>query len=190
MRCEAILTQHDLRDLFAKLAPLEIRVGESATLVLESPTEVSLVALEGVNVVCDATLHWPLLGVDLPVHMRQLTVRIHPAVRPGPNGNSSVLVFTLQIERTGVSLLPASFDDRVTTLLNKELVTKHVELAWNFGKTLTHVFSLPAGLVSAAALGVRVESGTTRVTENDVRLVVEFGAEVQKRVGATDRRSA
>jgi hypothetical protein len=52
------------------------------------------------------------------------------------------------------------------------------------------VFSLPAGLVSAAALGVRVESGTTRVTENDVRLVVEFGAEVQKRVGATDRRSA
>ena len=153
MWLEAILTTADLRDVLGQFAPLEIRLGSDGKLLLASPTEVSLIPGEGIGVVCDATLHWPVLGVDLPVHMRGLTVLIHPTVRPGPNGSCDVLAFTLQIDRAGVSILPAVVDDRVTSLLNQELVKKHVELAWNFGKTLSHVFQLPAFLASAAALG-------------------------------------
>jgi hypothetical protein len=184
MWLEAILTKDDLRDVFDQFAPLEIRLGDSGRLVLESPTEVSINPGSGVGVVCDATLHWPVLGVDLPVRMRGLTVLLHPTVRPRPDGSCGALVFTLQIDRTGVSLLPAVFDARVTSLLNRELAENHAALEWNFGKTLSHVFQLPAALASAATLSLEVIAGSVKTTDDAVGFAVGFRAEVHPRVAA------
>ena len=80
-----------------------------------------------------------------------------------------------------MSLIPAAFEDRVTALLNQELVSKHIELAWNYRKTLTHVFALPAALLSASGLSLGARIGAVTVTESEIRFVVEFGAEVQAR---------
>ncbi|MGD0674129.1 MAG: hypothetical protein ABSC94_01845 [Polyangiaceae bacterium] len=190
MRLEATLGKEDLLDVFGQLAPLEIRVGEGGTLLLACPTEVMMIPGDGVKVVCDATFHWPVLGVGVPVHMRGLRATIRPAIRDGSNEASDVLAFTLKVDHAGVSLLPASFDERVTSHLNKELVSRHIELAWNYGQTLSHVFSLPATLVSAAALALKVIAGTVEVTEGAVVFAVDFGAAVERRKGTIDRRSA
>jgi hypothetical protein len=190
MWLEAILTKDDIRDIFAQFTPFEIRLGENGRLLLASPTEISMIPDEGVSVVCEATIHWPVLGFDVPVHMHGLTVLIHPMVRPDADGRYGILAFTLQIDHAGVSLLPAVIDDHVRSLLNRELEEKHVELAWNFGNTLSHVFNLPAALASAAALSLKVGLGTVKVTDQAIGFAVEFGAEVQPRVGTLDRRSA
>jgi hypothetical protein len=190
MWLEAILTTSDLQDTIQQFSPLEIRLGDNGKLLLASPTRVSLTAGEGMAVVCEATLHWPVLGVDLPVHMHGLSVLVRPEVRPAPDGTCDVLAFTLQIDRAGVSILPHIIDDKVTSLLNEELAKKHVELAWNFGETLTHVFALPAALASAAALALKVGGGTVKITDRAIGFAVNFTAEVRPRVGALERRSA
>jgi|HubBroStandDraft_1064217.scaffolds.fasta_scaffold01911_2 hypothetical protein len=190
MWLEAILTKEDLQDVLGQFAPLEIRLGDSGKLVLATPTDVSLIEGEGMGIECDATLHWPVLGIDLPVNLRRLRVLVRPTVRPGPDGACDVLAFTLHVDRTGVAPLPDALDDRVTSLLNKELEKKHVELAWNFAGTLSHVFSLPAALASAAALSLNVKAGTVKVTGITIGFAVDFEVEVQPRLGTLERRSA
>ncbi|MGA7121639.1 MAG: hypothetical protein WBY94_16150 [Polyangiaceae bacterium] len=181
MHLNATLTKIDVLNLFVQLAPLVIRLGDGGTLLVTAPAEVTMIPGEGVGVVCDATFHWPLLGVDLPVRMRSLSVRIRPDVHPDSAGQSNVLTFTLQIEHTGVSILPAMFDERVTARLNEELRTRNVELAWNFGKSLSHVFQLPPAVLSAAALALDVSIGAIDITESEIALAVHFVARVQPR---------
>jgi hypothetical protein len=190
MWLEAILTTGDLQDTLQQFSPLEIRLGDSGKLLLASPTRVSLSAGEGMAVVCEATLHWPVLGIDLPVHMHGLSVLVRPSVRPAPDGTCDVLAFTLQVDRAGVSILPHIIDDKVTSMLNEELAKKHVELAWNFGATLSHVFALPDALASAGAIALKVGGGTVKVTDHAIGFAVNFTAEVKPRVGTAERRSA
>ena len=159
-------------------------------MLLASPTRVSLSAGEGMAVVCEATLHWPVLGIDLPVHMHGLSVLVRPSVRPAPDGTCDVLAFTLQVDRTGVSILPDIIDDKVTSMLNEELAKKHIELAWNFAATLSHVFALPDALASASAIALKVGGGTVKVTDHAIGFAVNFTAEVRPRVGAAERRSS
>jgi hypothetical protein len=70
-------------------------------------------------------------------------------------------------------------------MVNEELVKKHVELAWNFGETLSHVFSLPEVLVSTAAFGLKVDAGRVKVTDTALGFAVSFGTEVTRRVEGT-----
>jgi hypothetical protein len=184
MWLEATLTKDDLESLLAQFAPLEIRLGESGRLILASPTEVSMNPGKGVGVLCDATVHWPLLGMDLPVRMRGLGILLRPAVRPGSDGSCGVLVFTLQIEHVGVSPLPAVFDASLTSLLNRELAQDRAALVWNFVETLSHVFALPAALASAATLGLKANAGSIRITDKAIGFVVGFGTDVQPRPAA------
>jgi hypothetical protein len=181
MWLEAILTQDDLLDVFRRFSPLEIRLGERGVLVLASPIAVSTVSEEGVGVVCDATLHFPVFGIQVPVHMKGLTVMIHPTVRDLPEGQGQALVFRLQIDRTGVAHLPSVIDEGVTKRVNDELDKKHFELAWNFHETLSHVFTLPAALASASALRLKVTGGRVKVTGDALGFAVCFDTDVQKR---------
>jgi len=188
MRLEAVLTRDDLHGILNQFAPLEIRLGKNGNLLLDSPSKVALIPGEGLSIVCHATLHWPVLGVSVPVSMRGLTVEVRPAVRPGLAGGGDVVAFTLQIDRAGVTVLPEVIDDKVTSRVNQELVEKHVELSWNFAKSLSHVFELPDALASAAALKLKVRQGIVVVTESAVVFTVDFGAEVQRASGLLERR--
>jgi hypothetical protein len=180
MWIEAVFTNDDLLDVLRRFSPLEIRLGETGTLALASPATVSTIVDEGIGVVCDATLHYPVLGIELPVHMNGLTVLIHPAVVDLPGAAGQALVFTLQIDHTGLALLPQLFDHSVTKLVNEELVKKHFELSWNFHDTLSHVFQLPAAL-SVASLGLKVTAGKVKITANAVGFAVCFDTQVEKR---------
>jgi hypothetical protein len=180
---EATLTTEDIHEILGQFSPLEIQLGENGRLSLARPTKVSVVQGKGIGVVCDATLHWPVLGVNVPVTMHGLTMLIHPGIEK--NSEGEVLVFTLQIDHAGVSALHF-IDDRVTAHLNEELVKKHVGLSWNFGKTLTHVFRLPEALLSTEALGLKVTCGTVKITEGALRFAVDFAAEVKRRIAGTN----
>ncbi len=182
MWLEAILTKEDLHQVLEQFAPMEFLLGESGRLLLVDPSEVTLIPEKGLSVVCEATLHWPLLGIDVPVNIHALDVLIHPVVERRAGGE--FLVFTITLEHAGVGILPKILDDKITAMVNEELVKKHVELAWNFTDTLSHVFSLPDALISTAALGLAVEAGTVKVTESALGFAVGFRTKVQRRVAA------
>src|SRR5882672_1746175 len=153
MWLEAILAREDLQEIAERFSPLKILLGDSGSLLLVDPRDVSLIADAGIAVKCDATLHWPVLGFDVPVSMHGLTVHILPGVEQRPDG--ATLVFRLQIDHAGVAMLPAFFDHGVTARVNQELEGKHVQLAWNFVEALSHVFKLPPSLASASSFSIR-----------------------------------
>jgi len=181
MWLEAIFSREDLQDVASKFAPLKILLGDSGSLLLVSPSEVSLIPNRGIALTCDATLHWPVLGVDIPVSMHGLLVHVLPTIEERPDG--ATLVFRLQIDHAGVAMLPSFFDHGITARVNEELQKKHVELAWNFVNTLSHAFGLPASLASAATFSVRATAGRVKVTETALALAVDFVTSVQTRDG-------
>lgn len=179
MWLEAVLTEDDVRTVATQFSPLEVRLGPDGRLSLSRPLSVLLVPGRGVEVVCNAQLKWPVLGMQVPVAMQKLTVLVHPTVEPRADGHA--LVLRLAIERAGVSQV-GLVDERVTVLLNDELARHHVELTWNFTRTLTHTFSLPPSLLSAETVGLEVRSGSTRVTRQTLALAVQMGTSVRRRV--------
>jgi hypothetical protein len=192
MWLEAILTREDLLDAFCKLSPLEIRFGQNGVLNLSAPTAVSMNPGKSVLIVCDAALHVPVLGIQVPVHMRGLTVELVVSVHDAPGtegqetqqGRGQVLQLAVQIDRTGVAHLPHLLDEGVTKIVNDELAKNHVGFAWNFHDTLTRSFAAPAALSTIARLGLRVTGGRVRVTEDALGLAVGFDSEVEKRSAA------
>jgi hypothetical protein len=179
MWLEGILTREDLQDIAERFSPLKILLGDSGSLLLVGPCEVSLNPDKGIAVKCDATLHWPVLGFDVPVSLHGLLVHVLPSVEERPDG--ATLVFRLQIDHAGVAMLPSFFDHGVAARVNRELEQKHVELAWNFVDTLSHVFKLPPTLASAAALSVKATAGRVKATETALGLAVDFSLSVQAR---------
>ena len=178
MWLEAILTKRDLETVLQQFAPLTIRLGDGGRLLLAEPTEV-LLSEGGLGVVCSATVHWPILGFDVPVALNGLTLRVLPVVETTLAG--SPLVFRLQIDHTGVAVLPAMLDGRVTAMINEELQRKRVELSWKFIETLSHAFGLPDSLLSAASISLVARAGAVKATDKALGLAVEFTTEVHPR---------
>lgn len=179
MWLEAILTKNDLREVAERFAPLKILLGVSGSLLLACPRDVSLVPDNGIALVCDATIHWPVLGLDVPVSLHGLLVNILPAVED--RGAGATLVFRLRIDHTGVAILPSFFDHSVTARINQELERKQIELAWNFTRTLTHAFGLPTSFASAEFIALRASAGRVKVTDDAIGLAVDFEASVRPR---------
>jgi hypothetical protein len=184
MWLEAVLTKEDLERVLRHLTPCTIRLGEEGKLHIEETSGVSLVPGRGLRAVCRAKLHWPVLGIDVPVTLRSLIVLVSPVVEQHEAGQA--LVFKLQIEHVDAAMVPTLIDDRVTAKVNEQLAKKHVELAWGFAKMLSHVFSLPGALEPPTSLALGVKDGAVRVTETSLSFAVSFGLDVGGRRDETN----
>jgi hypothetical protein len=187
MWVEAILTQEDLREFLEHLVPVTFRLGEQADLCLDAPFVLSLTPEKGISVACHGKLQWPLFGVNVPATLDSLVLLVRPAVEAREGGH--VLVFKLQIETAAIAFLPAVIGRRLVSRVNEELAKEHLELGWNFGKTLTHLFPLPRSIDPAEALLVEVTDGTAKITETAVGFAVAFKTAVRRRGGGKRRRA-
>jgi hypothetical protein len=186
MWLEAIVTKEDVLDLATRLSPLEIRLGSDGSLLLSRPSEVAFVPDHGIQVACDARLHWPFLGMKVPVTMRGLTFLVRPAVEERHGGYA--LVFRLGLERAGFTEF-GLLDEKVTALLDAELEKRHLELGWNFSRTLTHNFSMPDTLLSVEHIGLRVQLGRAKITSEALGLAVSMGTSVGRRGNGSRERA-
>lgn len=178
MHIDAVLTQEDLVALVAQLTPVRIRLGDDGDLLIHEASEVTLVPGIGLRIVCSAKLHWPVLGVSLPVTLRSLTLLLTPMIAPRPKGNA--LVFKLHVEHADFAGIPTIVDERVTDRVNKALAEDRAELVWDFAKTLSHAFALPSLLEPLDSLGLTVALGEVRVTAAAMILAVSFHANVTR----------
>jgi hypothetical protein len=179
MWIEAIISTEDLRRTLSEFAPVTIRLSKGGgELALESPSEVSLVADQGVRVVCTAHLHWPILGVNVPLTLKSLIILLCPVIKARSNGNE--LVLRLEIEHADFALVPTVIDNRITAGVNAELTKKHVELSWRYSDTLEHVFHLPDALAPVESLGLVVTGGVVKVTNEAVGLAVALRCDVRR----------
>jgi len=182
MRLEATLTQNDLQRLVAELTPVTILLGQKGKLTLSEPSGLELVAGVGLRVVCHAHGSWEVLGVSVPITLKSLAVLLEPSVETRPDGDA--LVFKLKVESADIVMVPNVLGDRIVELVNAELAENHVELAWRFAKTLSHVFSLPASLENLTSIALTAKSGTLRVTEAALLFTVTFETGVGRQPAA------
>ena len=176
MWLEAIVPREDLAALLAELTPVTIRLGESGELCIHEPSDVTLVQDLGLRFECKARLEWEVLGLEVPVTASSVGVLVRPLIthREG----RPALVFALELEHTHVAGVPSLFDARVTGLVNRELEGKHVELAWAYGETLSHVFDLPVALAPRERLSVTVDGAKVKATGDALGLAIQMRATV------------
>jgi hypothetical protein len=177
---EAILTREDLAKALNELCPLQIRLGKGGTLVVSEPHEVELVPDVGLHMTVTVEIHWPILGVAVPVRAREVALDVSPLIFKHQDGHEK-LAFKLHLDRVDVALLPAFLDRSVVDRVNAELEAHHVELAWDFVETLSHVFPLPPELVSAKAVELKAPWGKVKTTDDTMVLAVSLHASILRR---------
>lgn len=183
MWLEAIVSQDDFKAFVAELLPLTVHLGEPTSghyLSLSAPAEVSLIPDRGLRITCDAEVHWPVLGLGVPLHVQGLTVVLEPSVAEFPSStgldHDDTLVLDLQIEHADVAWVPAVLDEKIVEAINSALRKKSGELSWYFARTLSHLFELPAVLQPLYGLDLKVAWGKARTTSEAMVLVVSFRA--------------
>jgi hypothetical protein len=183
MWLEAVVSKEDLGSLIARIVPLTIRInpedGADHYIELATATDLVLVAGQGLRMATQARVHWPILGITVPIKIDPLGVMIKPRIIGTPEGDA--LSFTLEIEEADVAGIPAFGDKAVTDKINRELDKRHVELAWAFATMLSHRFHVPTLLEPIGSLAFNVAWGKVRVTEEAMVLAISFHAEVSPR---------
>ncbi len=177
MWIEARVGLEDLIRVASQLAPLEIKLGDGGgTLRLEDPSEITLIPTVGLHLKCTAHLHWPVLGVKIPVTIKPLVVRVLPEIDKRDKGEA--LVFKLQIEHADVAAMPTLIDNEITALINRELIKKKVDFAWSFADMLSYDFDFSKILPPVETFGLKVIAGSLRVTEEALLLAISFETHV------------
>lgn len=179
MWIEARLLPTDLDRIVAQLIPVTIPVGDGH-LRLFDPESCTLVPDVGLRIACAAQLHWPVLGMDVPVTARSLAVVIRPTLVH--RGEHDVLVFKASIDSADLEGILKLFDNPLTHMANKELLRQEVELAWDFSKTLTHSFDLPPTLEPLDSIGLWVREGRLHIGADALSLSVRLVSTVKRHV--------
>jgi hypothetical protein len=183
MWVEAVLSKDDLVSLTAQIVPLTIRLdshgGAAQYIELATATDLALVADQGLRMTTQARIHWPVLGITVPIKIDPLGVMIKPRIVK--TRGEDALSFTLEIEHAEFAGVPAFGDRAITDKINSELRERHVDLAWAFSATLSHRFNLPALLEPLDSLALNVAWGKVRITDEAMVLAISFHAEVSRR---------
>jgi len=183
MQLQASLSRENVAVLVRKFVPFELELGEAGqgarSLAIDEVSDVTLVADAGVRIVCKAHVRWPVMGLPVPVRAKALALLLRPriAIRDG----TPLFIVAPTVEHAEIAWSPSLMDDSITERLNRELAEQHVELAWNFAKTLSHAFRLPGAIKTAATFGIEVVEGQVTVTEASLGMTVLFRATVDGR---------
>jgi hypothetical protein len=182
MWAEAIFSREDLARLVSQAMPLTIHLNDAHTeqsLALSDPSEVRLIPDVGLRVVCKAHVHWPVLGISVPITLNSLSVTFVPTIERV--ADSDGLLFRPSIEHADFAGLPAMVDDRLTRAINDKLSEKGIELAWNYAKTLSHIAPLPTMLDPLDGFALRPAWAKLRITEEALVYAVSFHSAILRR---------
>jgi hypothetical protein len=182
MWAEIIITRDDLSRVLTEAFPFRVRLGDPEadhSLSLSDLSDVRLVAGSGLRIACKAHVHWPLLGIDFPVDVRDLVLLLVPTVEEGENGDR--LVFRAVIERADFAALPNVIAEQITSVVNASLAAKGAALSWDFSRALTYLAPLPSLLEPLASFAIRPAWGKVRVTEEGIVYAASFHSSVVRR---------
>ena len=174
MWIEAIVSLEDFQSLAAELLPVRVQLGASDSdhyLFLSAAREVSLLEGRGLRVVCSAQIRWPVLGMDLPINVDNLTVVLEPSVAQ----EGGELLIGMQLEQADVAWVPSVLDSTIVSAINEAVRNRSSELSWSFG-VMNQNFALPPMLQPLRALDLKAGWGKVRITSEAMVLVVSFHA--------------
>jgi hypothetical protein len=143
---DVTLRHDELSTLLAEAAPLRIHLTEGDEdrryVELETPSEVTFVAGQGVRIVTRGRLRHELAGVGLPFDIRRVQVLFVPELISGHHGLR--LDFRLCIESADLENVPGVVESVVISRVKQALEPEHVNMYWELAQTLATSVPLPA----------------------------------------------
>ncbi|MET0594038.1 MAG: hypothetical protein ABW133_15165 [Polyangiaceae bacterium] len=176
MWLDAIVTASDLQQIVDQLTPATVPLGERGHLYFDAPAEVSLVEGRGLRVRCHATVKYPVLGIDVALTIRSMTLMVLPSIES--RDGERVIVLSPEVETIDLALLPDIGDVELRAFLNRELLAKRVELPWNYQTTLSHRVPLPEWFRESSTFDICADGATVKVTNESLGLAIGFTAAV------------
>lgn len=174
MQLRAVLPRSDLDALLNQLLPLKVLLGgeddDDRSLLLRDPRGLSFVPGRGVSFSCTADIRWSVLGLTVPILLRQLSVLLTPSIVQRTSG--AALVFEPSIEQADLAGVPAVVETHLVERVNQALYERQVELGWEFAKTLSHSFTLPALLANVRSFNLGVGESSVEVLPDGLVLEV------------------
>jgi hypothetical protein len=176
MWLDAVVTAKDLQQIVDQLTPATVPLGERGHLYFDAPLEVSLVADRGLKVRCHAKVTYPVLGIDVAITIRSMTLMVLPNIES--RDGEQVIVLSPEVDAIDLALLPDIGDTELRAFLNRELQQKRIELPWNYRSTLTHRLPLPEWFRESSTFDLRADGAAVKVTNDSIGLAIAFSAAV------------
>ena len=180
MLLQANITRADLGSFLRRLTPLAIRLSDVdhpvREVVIAPPDRVELVADRGLRVVTTLSLHWTMAGLEVPITATSAQLLLLPALVA--TEDRQALVFSFHLEAVDLRHVPAMFDETIRDRINKAFEKEDAKLSWDFLRSLTFGFEMPARVSSVNRITLRADGGTLRVSEEGFHLGVSFETEV------------
>ena len=130
----------------------------------------------GLRLRCHAKLLWPILGIDVAITIRSMTLLVVPSTELR-DGNR-VIVFAPEVDALDLALLPDVGDAELRAFINRELQEKRIELPWNYKETLDQQFALPDWFPAGAVFEIRSNGAAIKVTNDSIGLAIDVSASV------------
>jgi hypothetical protein len=178
MHLEAHLSAQDFSHVFGQLTPIRIALdanSERRFISLSPPRLVAIVASRGLRIIADLQLQWDVIGIRVPVTMKNVSVLLTPNVIE--SDGQLVLAFGVHIEDADLSAIPSFVENVLIDTVNDALVKMKSNIAWRFMETLDFVFRLPEQVHPRYRVRLFASSGSARVEQTTLVLTVEWGLE-------------
>ena len=170
------LTRVDLGHFLAMLTPLTIRLSDPADplreLVVAPPDSIELVPGRGLRLVTTLLLSWTLAGVDVPIRASSAQLLFLPAL--AVKDGREELIFSLLLEAIDLRHVPGFLDTTILERINKAFAEDDATISWDFLKTLSFRFQMPARVSSVSGITLAAVGGTVKVTEEEIQLTATF----------------
>lgn len=161
----ATVTAEEARGVLARLLPVTVRLddepGTERYVVLDAPTDVSLVEGRGLRVTCPGRVSWSLPIGTIDMRIKRAQALLVPSIVTHPSGEA--LRFTLEIETLDFEWVPSLVDQKIADVIEKRLGAEPLE--WGFAETFTRTFALPAAVEPKRDVAVTVREPSCAVTE-------------------------
>lgn len=177
------LHRDDLTRAIRDFLPMRLLIGSLAEnddppwVQINRVEEAEFMPGHGLRVDCGARIHFPLSVLPDDFSVQHVVFEMVPAILAGPNG--PVLAFQLHVHDFELKYLPEFVDRAVLKRLNAALVEHASAIAWNFGKALTRLITLPVRLQIVRTLELSAPAGSVEVTADCIVLRLAFDVSFQ-----------
>jgi hypothetical protein len=179
MLISAIVNRDELALVLESLLPLRVVLdAERDRSVIFEHASVELVRGQGIRLRGDARVSWDVAGVAIPIRVEAWQLLLEPRVGAVVAGKTHLIALSPTLERFELRSCPSLVAGRIGEALERGLGRARDRLAWDFGKTLSRRFFLPARVDPARALDFAVTGGACAVTGDELAFRVELSARV------------
>ncbi|MDP3275226.1 MAG: hypothetical protein Q8Q09_08535 [Deltaproteobacteria bacterium] len=178
MWLQATLTTADLALALHHFCPARIQLDEERWLSIARPHSVKLLPDLGARFVTEAKLRWSVLGIDVPVTVKEAEIFLIPRIAIEEGGTRQCLCFDFRIGELDLKYVPHLLDVGIASKINDAL--KEANISWDFSKTLDFHFAMPKQVSPIDSVHLQAHGADLKVSDVALTIATSLTLEVSR----------